>query len=81
MAVLLGKLVVLASVQVQQEANHIELEVALRLDLQNLGGVLFQQNEDALLFQIPPKRVAACDGEAGLSDFPRAVEVQYDLVG
>ncbi len=77
--VLLGKLVVLASVEIQQEADDIELEVALPLDLQNLGGVFFQQNQDAFLFQVTPKRVASRDGEAGFSDFARAVEVQYRL--
>jgi len=82
MTVLLGELVVLASVQVEQKAHHIELEVALRLDLQNLGGVFLQQDKDAFLLQVPPKRVASRDGEAGFSDFARAVEVKdYGFCG
>jgi hypothetical protein len=80
-AVLLGKLVVLTPVKVQQQADDIELEIALRLDLQNLGGVFLQQNQDALLFQVTPKRVASRDGEARLSDFARAVEVKDYGVG
>ncbi len=80
MAVLLGKLVVLSSVEAQQQPNHIELEVPLLVDLQNLGGVFLQQDEDALLFQISPKRVASRDGKAGFADFATSVEVQYDGV-
>jgi hypothetical protein len=77
--ILLRKLVVLTPVKVQQQPNHIELEVALRLYLQDFCGVLFKQDEDALLFQITPKRVAACYCKAGFSDFARAVEFQYRL--
>jgi hypothetical protein len=49
--------------------------------LQDFGGVFFQQDEDAFLLQVPPKRVAPRDGEAGFSDFARAVKVEDNLVG
>jgi len=74
--VLLRKLVVLASVQVQEQAHNVKLEVPLPVDLQDFVGVFFEQDENAFLFQIPPKRVAASDGYAGLANLSAAVEVE-----
>ena len=69
LAVLVRKLVVLASVQVDDQAHDIELEVASVEGLHDLVGILFEQDKYGFLLQVPPQRIAACNGQTSLADF------------
>jgi hypothetical protein len=78
MTVLLRKLVVVAPVQVHYQTNDVEAQVALDLHLGNLVGVFFEQNQNDLLFEVLPKRIASRNGEASPADFTAAVEFEDD---
>jgi hypothetical protein len=78
MTVLLRKLVVVAPVQVHYQTDDVETQVTLHLHLGDLVGVFFEQNEDDLLFEVLPKRIAPRNGEASPADFTAAVEFEDD---
>jgi hypothetical protein len=52
----------------------------LDLHLGNLVGVFFEQNQDDLLLEVLPKRIAPRDGEASLADFSASIKVKDDVL-
>jgi hypothetical protein len=52
----------------------------LDLHLGNLVGVFFEQNQDDLLFEVLPKRIAPRNGEASLADFSASIKVKDDAL-
>ena len=80
LSVLLGELVVVAPVQVHDQPNDVKTQVPLDLHLGNLVGVFFKQNQDDLLFEVLPKRIAPRNGEASLADFSASIKVKDDAL-
>jgi hypothetical protein len=80
MTVLFSELVVVAPVQVHYQTNDVESQVALDLHLGNLVGVFFEQNENDLLFEVLPKRIAPRNCEASLTDFSASIKVKDDAL-
>ena len=77
-AVLLSELVIVAPIEVHDEPNDVETQIALDLHFEDFIGVFFEQNQDDLLLKVLPKRIAPRDGEASLADFTASVQVKDD---